>query len=86
MYEAVLAAYSNYHLPWGAYAVVSDDCGKTWDLEQPIRLAESADLYVGWPGTLQLSDRSLLTVYALTAYLEQPPETTVTEVVRWRLP
>ncbi|MEE3370425.1 MAG: sialidase family protein [Planctomycetota bacterium] len=82
----ILATYSNYHLPYGAYAIVSQDGGKTWDHDQPIRLAASADLYVGWPFTLQLKDESLLTVYALTAYLRQPPETTATEVVRWRLP
>jgi Neuraminidase (sialidase) len=82
----VLATYSNYHLPYGAYAIISKDGGKTWDHDHPIRLAASADLYVGWPVTLQLKDRSLITAYALTAYLKQPPETTATEVVRWRLP
>lgn len=82
----ILATYSNYHLPWGAYAIVSKDGGKTWDRDHPIRLSASADLYVGWPVTLQLKDRSLITASALTAYLRQPPETTVTEVVRWRLP
>ena len=82
----ILATYSNYHLPYGAYAIISTDGGKTWDLEHPIRLAASADLYVGWPVTLQLKDQSLLTAYALTPYLKQPPETTATEVVRWRLP
>ena len=82
----ILATYSNYHLPWGAYAIVSRDGGKTWDRDHPIRLTASADLYVGWPVTLQLKDRSLITASALTAYLRQPPETTATEVVRWRLP
>ena len=82
----VLATYSNYHLPYGAYAIVSNDGGKTWDRDHPIRLAASADLYVGWPVTLQLKDRSLITAYALTAYLHQPPETTATEIVHWRLP
>jgi hypothetical protein len=82
----ILATYSNYHLPYGAYAIVSTDGGKTWDRDRPIRLAASADLYVGWPVTLQLKNRSLITAYALTAYLLQPPETTSTETVRWRLP
>ena len=41
---------------------------------------------IGWPFTVQLKDKSLFTAYALTAYLLQPPETTATEVVRWRLP
>jgi hypothetical protein len=82
----ILATYSNYHLPWGVYGVASKDQGKTWDLNSPIQLALSADLYVGWPVTLQLRDNSLVTSYAITAFLKQPPETTVSEVVRWRLP
>ena len=82
----ILATYANYHLPWGIYAVLSRDGGKTWDLENPIQLALSANLYVGWPVTVQLKDNSLMTSYAITAYLKQPPETTVSEVVRWRLP
>ena len=82
----VLATYSNYHLPWGVYAIVSKDEGKSWDLDHPIQLALSAANYAGWPVTLQLADGSLITSYAITAYLKQPPETTVTEVVRWEMP
>ena len=81
----ILATYSNYHLPWGTFAVVSTDGGRSWDLDNPIQVALSADLYVGWPVTVQLPDDSLLTCYASTSYLKQPPETTTCEVVRWRL-
>jgi len=62
------------------------DGGETWDRDQPVQLALSAKNEVGWPVTLQLADGSLLTAHALTAYLEQPPDLFVTEVVRWRLP
>ena len=41
------------------------------------------DLQVGWPFKVQLSS---LNACGLTAHLLQPPETTATEVVRWRLP
>lgn len=85
----ILATYSNYHLPWGVYAVVSNDGGKTWDLDHPIELALSGGYYVGWPVTLQLPDHSLVTCYAIEAYAysRQPPhENVVTEVVRWTLP
>ena len=82
----ILATYSNYHLPWGVYTVVSNDQGKTWDLENPIQLALSADYYVGWPVTKQLKDGSLVTAYAITAYMKQKPNTTVCEVVRWQMP
>ncbi|MFH1006070.1 MAG: sialidase family protein [Candidatus Latescibacterota bacterium] len=82
----LLATYSNYHLPYGAFAVVSSDHGRTWTYDQPIQLALSADLYVGWPFSMPLEDGSLLTVYAITSYLSQPPDRTTCEVVRWNLP
>ncbi|MFH0963943.1 MAG: sialidase family protein [Planctomycetota bacterium] len=82
----VLATHSNYHLPYGVNAVLSEDGGRTWDLDHPILLALSADLYVGWPVTLQLPDGSLITSYASTSYVKEPPDTTTCEVVRWRLP
>ena len=34
----------------------------------------------------QLEDGTLLTSYASTAYMNQPPDRTVCEVVRWRMP
>ena len=49
--------------------MVSADGGQTWDRSQPVQLALSAKNNVGWPVTLQLKDGSLLTAYALTAYL-----------------
>ncbi len=85
----ILATYSNYHLPWGVFAVVSADGGKTWDLDHPIELALSAGYYVGWPVTIELPDHSLLTCYAIEAYAysrQAPHENVVTEVVRWNLP
>ena len=81
----LLATYSNYYLPWGAYAIVSEDGGKTWDLEHTIQLGLSADPWVGWPVTLQLPDDSLITCYATTTHLGEQPKGTC-EVVRWRLP
>ena len=82
----LLATYSNYHLPFGVYAIVSSDGGQTWDHDHPVQLALSSLNQVGWPVTLQLDDGSLVTAYALTAYLKQPPDMFVTETVHWRLP
>jgi hypothetical protein len=82
----LLATYSNYHLPWGSFAVMSLDHGKTWDLDHPIQLSLSADIYVGWPVTLQLPDDSLITAYSATTYYKQSPEHVTCEVVCWRLP
>ena len=82
----LLATYSNYHLPFGVYAIVGSDGGRTWDHDHPVQLTLSSLNQVGWPVTVQLDDASLLTGYALTAYLKQPPDMFVIETVRWRLP
>ncbi len=82
----VLATYTNYHLPFGVSAVISEDNGKSWDLSHPTQLVFSAGDETGWAVTLQLEDQSLLTSYASTAYLKEPPCTSVCEVLHWRLP
>lgn len=92
----ILATYANYHLPWGVYAVVSEDGGRTWDLDDPVQLGLSADLNVGWPVTLQLPDGGLVTAYGATTHMrpeyvaghfdDWSPEKLSCEVVCWRLP
>jgi len=87
----LLATYTNYHLPYGACAIVSEDDGRTWSCGAPIQLAISADCFTGWATTVELADGDLVTSYMITAYQQQPPEQTgigrsVCEVVRWRLP
>ena len=84
----LLATYVNYHLPYGACAVVSDDGGATWDVDHPFQLSCSAfgPANNGWPVTVQLDDGSLLTSYAANAYPNDGPPETVCEVVRWTLP
>jgi len=82
----ILATYSNYHLPYASCAMLSSDGGRTWDRDNIVRLSLSADIYVGWAVTLQMPDGSLMTSYAITSYLKEPPDTTTCEVVRWNLP
>ncbi len=92
----ILATYSNYHIPWGVSAIISEDCGRTWDMENRIQLGLSADLDVGWPVTLQLADGSLITSYGTTTHLQADylhpnygnwvSEKQTCEVVRWWLP
>ncbi len=92
----LLATYTNYHLPFGVCALVSDDDGRTWSHDAPVQLALSADCYTGWPVTVELDDDQedrgeMITCYMITAYLNEPPESkglerNVCEVVRWRLP
>jgi hypothetical protein len=50
----------------------------------PMQLALSADIYVGWPVTLEHGD-ALYTSYAVTSFMNQPPDRTTCELVRWRL-
>lgn len=81
----LLGTYSNYHLPYGVCAVVSEDEGKTWNIDQKYQLSLSSDYYLGWGVTCEDEDGSLYTSYASTPYLCEPPNTTVCEIVKWSL-
>ncbi len=84
----LLCTYTNYHLPFGVAAVVSDDFGKTWDFEHPMQLAISPPVGSAWPTTRQLSDGTLVTLYSMFPYQCESPESgrTVCHTVRWELP
>ena len=82
---SLLGTYSNYHLPFGVCAVQSWDGGVTWSHDNLYQLAVSADYYVGWGTTIALPNGALLTSYATTPYLCEPPDTTVCETVLWHL-
>ncbi len=84
----ILCSYTNYHLPFGACAVVSNDLGKTWDFEHPYQLAISNSVCTGWATTRQLSDGHLLTVYASEPYHLEPMESGryVFQCVHWNVP
>jgi len=85
----LLATYTNYHLPFGVCAVVSEDDGASWDLDHPMQLSLSWTGPTGchgWPVTLELDNGTLVTCYASNPYAGQDPPTVVCEAVRWRLP
>ena len=86
----LMCTYASYHLPFGVFAVLSNDLGATWDLARPIQIAVSADLYVGWGTSLQLDDGNMLTTYACTRYPNFRDGTNATqstcEAVHWKLP
>lgn len=66
----------------GEYACVSNDGGRTWDVEHEILLEPFVNGDLGYPSSVQLADGSLLTVYY------QPPragEPTAILMTRWRL-
>lgn len=84
----VVCTYVSGHLPFGVYAIISEDGGQNWDRDNAIQLAVSQDSFTAWPTSLQLGDRSVVTAYGITAYLEHEDTMTtvdtVAEVVRWR--
>lgn len=83
----LLACYSHYHLPFGVYAMISNDGGVTWNRDRILQLSISADLWVGWPSTVELPDGQLVTAYANTTYVHEDPNTRTTcETVRWSVP
>ena len=84
----LLCTYTNYHLPFGAAAVVSNDLGKTWDFQHPMQLCNSHPTGSAWPTTRQLSDGTLVTIYSMFPYQLEPAENgrTVCHTVRWELP
>ncbi|MBI2193470.1 MAG: exo-alpha-sialidase [Planctomycetes bacterium] len=90
----LLCSYASYHLPYGVFAVLSEDDGQTWDRDHPILLAMSLNCYTGWPTSIQLAGGDILTAYAKVAYLEgegvslmnRGKNDTVAEAVRWALP
>ncbi len=82
----LLCTYSNYHVPFGVSAILSEDGGKTWDRDNTIRLSTSNGYWVGWAVTLELPDYSLITSYAATTYPNQPPDKFTSEVVHWNMP
>jgi len=86
----LMCTYASYHLPFGVFAVLSGDLGETWDSRRPIQLAISADLYVGWPVSVQLPGGDILTTYAATVYPKfrdgTSADQSTCEAVRWQLP
>ena len=84
----ILCTHLNYHLPFGTGAVVSNDLGETWDFDHPFQLSISNGPSNGWPTTRQLADGTLLTIYALSPYYQEPEESgrSVVHTVRWELP
>jgi hypothetical protein len=49
--------------PFGEYACLSSDNGKTWDVDHQIHLAAASDGDLGYPASVELPDGRILTVY-----------------------
>ncbi len=66
----ILCSYANYAMPYGAFAMFSSDNGQTWDKVHTVQLALSLNCYAGWPTSIQIDSGEVVTIYAITAYLE----------------
>lgn len=58
---AIICSYGRRAEPFGAYAAISYDGGKTW--AKQVRLSEANDWDLGYACTTELADGSLYTVY-----------------------
>jgi len=61
---ALILSYGRRVPPYGERAVVSYDNGMTWDMENELVIFDNAiDGDLGYPASVELSDKSILTVY-----------------------
>lgn len=67
---------------YGEYACISDDGGKTWDVENEIVLATCHTDDLGYPSSCVLSDGSILTVYYQPPAIGDKPALMAT---KWRV-
>ncbi len=59
----LVVSYAKRWAPFGTYACISKDDGKTWDVKNKIRLSKGPNGDLGYPASVQLEDGSLWTVY-----------------------
>jgi len=59
----LLVVYGKRWRPYGQFACISKDEGRTWEIENEIRLSRAPNLDLGYPASVQLDDGSIWTVY-----------------------
>lgn len=78
----LVCTYGYRHEPYGQHVIFSNDEGRTWIHDMPLR-EDGPDHDLGYPGTVELGDGSLLTVYYQKA---EAGENTSILYTRWHLP
>ncbi len=78
----LVSVYGRRFDAFGEYACVSDDHGRTWDVQNEIKLAGHFDGDLGYPASAELPDGSILTVYYQA---ESKGELTCLMATKWRL-
>ena len=78
----LLCSYGYRRKPFGVRASVSDDGGRSWDIEHEIILRDDgASRDLGYPSSTQLGDGSLVTVY----YIHGEDGVRHIAATRWRV-
>jgi len=79
----ILLTYGHRHEPYGIRAVVSNDNGETWDLDNIWVLRDDGGgVDLGYPHSVQLKDGTVVTVY----YFFEPGGMQYIACTRWRVP
>lgn len=78
----LLCTYAKRWPPFGQYACVSRDSGKTWDVANEIQLSHATSGDLGYPASVQLNDGSIWTVYY---EIDRPGEKPCLKGTYWRL-
>ena len=78
----MFCAHGRRRPPFGEYACISRDAGRTWDVENEIRLAAATSGDLGYPASTAMADGSILTVYYQIA---EEGEKTCLMATRWRV-
>jgi hypothetical protein len=77
----LVAVYAKRWEPFGQYACISKDNGKTWEVEREVKLAGAAKKDMGYPASVELENGSIWTVYYQAA---QPGEKPCLMGTHWR--
>jgi hypothetical protein len=78
----LVCVYGRRLPPYGEYACISRDGGRTWDTDREIKLAGAPNGDLGYPASAELPDGTILTVYY---QIYRPGEKTCLMGTRWRL-
>jgi sialidase-1 len=79
----LVLSYGYRHPPYGIRAVISNDEGLTWDMDNVVVLRNDGAGYdLGYPRSMQLEDGTILTVY----YFTDDEKVTHIACTRWRAP
>lgn len=79
----LLVVYGKRMPPYGEYACISRDGGRTWETDDEWLVCASHDADLGYPASVQLADDSIWTVYYQK---DRPDEKTCLMGTRWRVP